>query len=70
MRAAWPDMATRMSDPAFKIAVDYDSTPRYGGVSSYVYAHPDVPGFPASDTVSFTLLPSRFTSRELSGYRS
>jgi hypothetical protein len=58
----WPDMGTAMSDPPFHIVVDYDSSPRFGGVSSYIFARPDVPGFPASDTLSFELVPGLLTS--------
>ncbi len=57
VRVTWPDMATMMSAPPFHAAVDYNSLPRYGGVSSYVYAHPDVPGFPSSETLTFDLVP-------------
>ena len=57
VRVTWPDMATVMSTPPFHAVADYNSLPRYGGVSSYVYAHPDVPGFPASDTLTFELVP-------------
>jgi hypothetical protein len=61
VRASWPDMATTMSEPPYGMAVHYASSPRYGGVSAYVYVQPDVPGFPAGDTVSFTLVPTRLT---------
>jgi len=62
VRVTWPNMGTVMSDPPFHLAVDYNSVPRFGGVSSYVYARPDVPGFPSSATVTLDLVPSLLTS--------
>jgi hypothetical protein len=62
LHVTWPDMGTVMSDPPFHMAVDYNSVPRYGGVTSYVYARPDVPGFPAGDTLTFSLVPTLLTS--------
>jgi hypothetical protein len=62
VRVTWPDMGDVMSDPPFHLAVDYNSVPRFGGVSSYVYARPDIPGFPSSTSVTFDLVPSLLTS--------
>jgi hypothetical protein len=61
IRVTWPDMGTVMSDPPFHLVVDYNSIPRYGGASSYLIAKPDVPGFPASDTLTFQLVPALVT---------
>jgi hypothetical protein len=58
----WPDMAARMSDPPFKLSVDYNSLPTYGGQSVYVFARPDVPGFPSGETLTFDLILANLTS--------
>jgi hypothetical protein len=62
VHVTWPNMGTVMSDPPFHITVDYNSVPRYGGVSSYIYARPDEPGFPSSTTVTLDLVPTLLTS--------
>jgi hypothetical protein len=62
VQASWDDMTTMAGHPDFGLVVSYDSTPKYGGQSSFVFARPDPPGFPSSDTVKFMLLPSRLTS--------
>jgi hypothetical protein len=62
VRVSWEDMATRMSDPPFGMVIHYNSAPQFGGNSSYVFARPDEPGFPASSTIHFDLDASRFTS--------
>ncbi|HVU52835.1 MAG TPA: hypothetical protein VHL80_19270 [Polyangia bacterium] len=62
VHVTWTDMGTAMSDPPFHLTVDYNSLPRFGGLSSYVYARPDVPGFPASHTLTFDLVPTLLTS--------
>ena len=59
VRASWPGMT---ADPPFKLVVDYNSSAFYGGQSSYVFARPDVPGFPSDTTVSFQFLPGLITS--------
>jgi hypothetical protein len=63
VRVTWPDMTTAMSDPPFHLNVDYNSVPTFGGMSSYVFAHPDVPGFPASETLTVELVPTLLTSQ-------
>ena len=60
--AQWPGMAEMMSDPPFVLTVQYNSEPRFGGASSYVFAQPAIPGFPSSETVTFDLDLSKLTS--------
>jgi hypothetical protein len=62
VRVSWPDMANAMSDPPFDMTVDYNSAARFGGISSYVFARPVVPGFPASSLLTFELVPELLTS--------
>jgi hypothetical protein len=62
VHVTWPDMGTVMSNPPLHLVVDYNSLPRFGGVSSYIFARPDIAGFPASDTLSFDLVPALLTS--------
>jgi hypothetical protein len=61
VRVTWPDMGEVMSDPPFHLNVDYNSVPRFGGVSSYVYGRPDIPGFPSGQTLTFELVPTQLT---------
>jgi hypothetical protein len=61
VRVTWPDMGAVMSDPPFHLSVDYNSVPRFGGVSSYVFARPDEPGFPASTTLKLEPVPALLT---------
>jgi len=60
--ATWPGMAQLTGDAAFAMTVQYNSEPRFGGATSYVYAQPRIPGFPSSLTVTFDLDLSRLTS--------
>ena len=62
IEVTWPDMAARMSDPPFKLSVDYNSLPTYGGQSVYVFARPDAPGFPSGETLTFDLILVNLTS--------
>jgi hypothetical protein len=59
---SWSDAATAMSTPPFSDQVLYNSEPFYGAATSYVLFKPTVAGFPASDTVTFTLDPTGLTS--------
>jgi hypothetical protein len=58
----WPGMAQPGSDADFALTVQYNSVARFGGVSSYVYAQPALPGFPSGETVTFALDVSKLTS--------
>jgi hypothetical protein len=51
----WSDMAAETRTTPFALAVAYNSAPRYGDQSSYVFARPTVPGFPSSQTLTFDL---------------
>jgi hypothetical protein len=62
VHVSWPDSGTVMSNPPVHLVVLYNPGPTFGGVSSFVYARPDVPGFPARDTLKFELVPALFTS--------
>jgi hypothetical protein len=62
VRASWPDMSTVMSDPPFDLVISYNSAPTFGGLSSFVFARPADPGFPADTTVTFELVPTLLTS--------
>jgi hypothetical protein len=50
------------TDPATDLEVLYNSSPIFGGVTSYAIVHPMPGGFPSSSTVTFTLDRSSFTS--------
>jgi hypothetical protein len=60
VRVTWPGM-TSATD--FQMTLSYDSTPKYGDVSSYVFARPAEPGFPSSTLVTFSLDASLLTSQ-------
>jgi hypothetical protein len=62
VRVTWSDMLTAVSNPPFHLVVDYNSVPRFGGVTSYLFARPDIAGFPASHSLSFTFVPDDITS--------
>jgi hypothetical protein len=62
VRVTWDDMAAAPSVPPFHLVVDYNSIPRFGGVTSYLFARPDIPGFPASHSLTFTFVPTDITS--------
>jgi hypothetical protein len=62
---SWPDRATRDSHPPFDLVIDYNSVPRFGGTTSYVFARPmNAPGIPTSEAITFrfdtTLLTSAY----------
>jgi hypothetical protein len=59
---SWPDAATVMSAPPFSDQVLYNSEPFYGADTSYVLLKPLAVGFPAADTITFTLDPTGLTS--------
>jgi hypothetical protein len=50
------------ADPATDVEVLYNSSPIFGGVTSYVLVRPKPGGFPSSSTVTFTLDRSSLTS--------
>lgn len=58
----WPDAATVMSTPPFGSQVLYNSEPFYGPSTAYAFLRPLVAGFPASDTIVFTLDKTGLTS--------
>ena len=58
----WPDFAQVMSDPPFATQVLYNSTPLFGGATSYVFVRPMAPGFPSATTVTLQLDKSGLTS--------
>jgi hypothetical protein len=58
----WPDSATAMSTPPFADQVSYNSVPIYGGTTAYVFLRPSQVGFPAADTVTFSLDKTGLTS--------
>jgi hypothetical protein len=60
--ASWPDMAAPTEQPPFKMDVSYNSMPRFGGETSYVFARPAIPGFPADGTITFTLIHAKLAS--------
>ena len=62
----WPGMTDAalpvMSDPPFAHHVFYNSSAVFGGTTAYAFLRPNVPGFPSSTTITFTLDRSAFTS--------
>jgi hypothetical protein len=60
--ASWTDAATVMSTPPFSDQVRYNSEPYYGAATSYVLLRPAMPGFPSSDTITFSLDQTNLTS--------
>jgi hypothetical protein len=58
--ATWPDMEATV--PPFALSVFYSSTGRFGNDTSYVFARPAVPGFPANEKITFELDRASLTS--------
>jgi hypothetical protein len=60
--ATWADMAKTPGEPPFSLEVAYNSTARFGGASAYVFARPQIHGFPSDSTVTFHLDGTKLTS--------
>ncbi len=58
--ATWPGMEAMV--PPFALSVFYSSTGRFGNDTSFVFARPSVPGFPANEKITFELDLSSLTS--------
>jgi hypothetical protein len=58
----WPGMAERPGAPPLELRVAYNSTSRFGQNTSYVFAKPNPPGFPSSETLTFILHPEGLAS--------
>jgi hypothetical protein len=51
----WPGMADHPGDPPLTLNVGYNVVGRFGEGTSYVFAKPEPPGFPSSETLMFVL---------------